>query len=245
MKKGKITMTITIGIAFFVLVLILFMQFKVVYQTDITSIDTMREEDLKSELASWKSKYEDAEKKYEEVAETLKKYNEESTTDIQTKKNLEEELEDLKLMLGVTDVEGQGVIIRLKNPDNLEETDIDGIENTKQRVSASELMIIINYLKDAGAEAISINNQRVVNKTDIVDIGDVKPFIKMNSQRITAPFEIKAIGDPDHLKSALIGTGYVENIKSWGQEITFEEPKNKKVEIKKYEGNMDIKYIEN
>ena len=54
-------MTITIGVAFFVLVLIIFMQFKVVYQSNETSIDTMREEELKTELANWKSKYEDAE----------------------------------------------------------------------------------------------------------------------------------------------------------------------------------------
>ena len=72
MKKGKTTITITIGLACFVLVLIIFMQFKVVYQTDITSIDTMREEDLKEELASWKSKYEEAQEKYNEIAETLK-----------------------------------------------------------------------------------------------------------------------------------------------------------------------------
>ena len=50
MKKGKITITITIGLACFVLVLIIFMQFKVIYQTDIASIDTMRAEELKTEL---------------------------------------------------------------------------------------------------------------------------------------------------------------------------------------------------
>ena len=57
MKKGKITITITIGLACFVLVLIIFMQFKVIYQTDIASIDTMRAEELKTELSSWKTKY--------------------------------------------------------------------------------------------------------------------------------------------------------------------------------------------
>ena len=46
MKKGKITMTITIGIACFALALVMFMQFKIVTQTDITSIQTMREEEL-------------------------------------------------------------------------------------------------------------------------------------------------------------------------------------------------------
>ena len=65
MRKGKNTMIITIGISCFLLVLIIFMQFKVVYQTDITSIDTMREEDLKNELANWKVKYESSEARQE------------------------------------------------------------------------------------------------------------------------------------------------------------------------------------
>lgn len=241
MKKGKITITITIGLACFVLVLILFMQFKVVYQTDVTSIDTMREEDLKAELASWKSKYEEAEEKYNEISETLKKYNEESTTDAQTKNNLQEELENLELLLGLTDVEGEGIEITLKDPENIEEAEKE-IEHTEQRITASQLMIIVNYLKDAGAEAISINNQRIVDKTDFAQINDTT-YIKINSQRVTAPFTIKAIGDPDYLKGALIGTGYSDTMKRLGQIVEFNQPK--KVTIQKYAGSMDFKYIEN
>lgn len=238
MKKGKITITITIGLACFVLVLIIFMQFKVVYQTDITSINTMREEDLKVELANWKSKYDEAEQKYRELSETLKKYNQESTTDSQTKKNLQEELETLELELGLTDVEGKGIEITLKNPENIEEAETD----TEQRIKASELMIIVNFLKDAGAEAISVNNQRIVNKTDFAQINDTT-YTKINSQMVTAPFTIKAIGEPDYLKASLIGTGYVNSIKKWGQTIEFNEPR--KVIINKFNGTMDFKYIEN
>ena len=54
-KKGKITITVTIGIACFALALVMFMQFKVVNETDITSIETMRESELQTELADWKS----------------------------------------------------------------------------------------------------------------------------------------------------------------------------------------------
>ncbi len=240
MKKGKITITITIGLACFVLVLILSMQFKVVYQTDVTSIDTMREDDLKTELANWKSKYEDVEEKYNEISETLKKYNEESTTDSEKKKNLQEELENLELMLGLTDVEGKGIEIILRDPENIEEAEKE-IEHTEQRITASQLMIIVNYLKDAGAEAISINNQRIVDKTDYAQINDTT-YIKINSQRVTAPFTIKAIGDPDYLKGALTGTGYAGKMKDWGQKVEFNEPK--KVTISKYNGTMDFKYIE-
>ena len=67
MKKGKITMTITIGIACFALVMVMTMQFKIVNETDITSIENMRETELRTELANWKQKYEETNAQYEEI----------------------------------------------------------------------------------------------------------------------------------------------------------------------------------
>ena len=58
-KKGKITMTITMVIACFALALVMSMQFKIASETDITSIENMREAELRTELANWKSKYEE------------------------------------------------------------------------------------------------------------------------------------------------------------------------------------------
>ena len=230
MKKGKISIIITAGIACFILVMIMFMQFKIVYETDISSIETMREEDLKQELANWKAKYEETEQKYQETEQTLNKYKEQSSSDSQTKQNLEDELANLNLMLGKTDVEGQGVIITLQDNDNSE-----------QKISAEELMIIVNYLRDAGAEAISINNQRVINNTYITLINN--SFIKVNSQRVTSPYEIKAIGNSEYLKSSLIvNGGYAEKITSLGQQIKIEE--KKKVNIQKYDEEITTKYIE-
>ena len=67
MKKGKKTMMVTIGIACFALSCVTFMQFKIVNETDITSIETMREGELRTELANWKSKYEEADKVRDEI----------------------------------------------------------------------------------------------------------------------------------------------------------------------------------
>ena len=67
MKKGKIAMTITIGIACFALVMVMTMQFKIVNETDITSIENMRETELRTELANWKQKYEETNAQYEEI----------------------------------------------------------------------------------------------------------------------------------------------------------------------------------
>ena len=74
MKKGKITVTITIAIACFVLAMVMSMQFKVVKETDITSIETMREEELRSELANWKQLYKEAQEQYDEKVSKLSEY---------------------------------------------------------------------------------------------------------------------------------------------------------------------------
>lgn len=230
MKKGANTIVITIGIVCFILAMIIFMQFKVVHETDITSIDTMREADLQTELASWNTKYEEIQKKYDETLKTLKKYKGESTSDKKSEKNLSEELEKLNQILGKTDVEGKGIIITLKEG-----------ENAEYDINAENLLIIVNYLRDAGAEAIAINGQRIINQTDFAYISNL--FIKINSQRIVSPYVIKVIGNPDYLKSALVGTGgYQEELQANGYEVTIEE-KNK-IEIPKYSGEISTRYIE-
>ncbi len=229
-KRERMTIIMTIGIACFVLVMIMFMQFKIVYETDITSIERMREEDLQTELANWKAKYEESEKQLNEIKETMIKYKEESSSDSQTKKNLQLELEKLELMLGTTNVSGTGITITLEEE-----------ANSTKKIDSDELMIIVNYLRDAGAEAIEINGERVVDSTFFAYIGN--SYIKINGKRISAPYKINVIGDPDYLKSSLVGTGgYAEKITNWGQKISFET--SKKIVISKYDGkDLDIKYI--
>ena len=62
-KKGKIAVIITMTVSCFALALIMSMQFKIVNQTDITSIENMRESELRTELANWKTKYEETDEK--------------------------------------------------------------------------------------------------------------------------------------------------------------------------------------
>ena len=228
-KKGKIVMTVTIGIACFVLMTVMFMQFKIVNQTDITSIENMRKADLTTELASWKQKYDETETKLEETQKLLNEYKSGEKNSEQSKKLLEEELKDVNMELGKTDVEGEGITITLKNADS---TDVS--------ISADDLLVIVNSLKLAGAEAISINDQRIINTTDIVYINN--SFIKVNQQRILNPYIIKAIGNQSYLEAGLVGTGgHVEDLKKLGHEVVIE--KSNKISINKYDGEMEIKYM--
>ena len=180
LKKGKITVVITIAIACFALVTVMFMQFKVVNETDITSIETMREEELRTELANWKEKYKEADEQYQEKTAKLQEYKEKEESDTETSQLVQKELEQTNMYLGKTDVIGEGITIKLK--------DFTDEEGNIQSITAEDLLVIVDYLKSAGAEAISINEQRIVNTSEIVYVGN--SIVYINQQRILSPYTI-------------------------------------------------------
>ena len=231
MKKGKITVCITIAIACFALATVMCMQFKVVKETDITSIETMREEELRTELANWKKMYKEAQEQYNEKTAKLAEYKEKEQSTEDSSKLVEKELEQTNMYLGKTDVEGQGITIKIQDVDK---------QNTNQEENVDPLSAE-DYLKLAGAEAISINGQRIINMSDIVDVGS-NSIIFVNQQRILAPYEIKAIGDSTKLESTLLGNGgYVEELKNYGFDIDITKGK---VSIPKYSKDITHKYIQ-
>ena len=237
MKKGKITVCITIAIACFALAIVMSMQFKVVKETDITSIETMREEELRTELANWKKMYKEAQEQYNEKAARLSEYKEKEQSSENSSKLIEKELQQTNMYLGKTDVEGQGITIKIKDVNNQNINEDESVNP----ISSEDLLIIVDYLKLAGAEAISINGYRIINMSDIVDIGS-NSIIFVNQQRILSPYEIKAIGDSTKLESTLLGNGgYVEELRNYGFEIDIEKGK---VSIPKYNKDVTHKYIQ-
>lgn len=230
MKKGKKTMMVTMGIACFALSCVTFMQFKIVNETDITSIETMREDELRTELANWKSKYEETDKQYNEVIEKIEEYKEKKESNNETAELIEEELETANMRLGKTNIEGEGIEITIKS----------GNSEEIAPICADDLILIINSLKFAGAEAISINEERILTMSDIVDINEL--FIKVNGQRILSPYVIKAVGNKSYLESALVGAGGVaDDLRKLGHEVTITQ--SNKVLVKKYNGEINYKYI--
>lgn len=231
MKKGKITLIITIAIACFALATIMCMQFKIVNETDITSIETMREEELRAELANWKQMYKEAEEQYKDKVSKLNEYKEKEQSEEESEQLIKQELEQTNMYLGKTDVQGEGIEITIK----------DTTDEDVSPISAEDLLIIVDYLKSAGAEAISINEERIINMSDIVYVNN--SIIYVNQQRILSPYIIKAIGDPTTLESTLLGNGgYVDLLRKYGFEIEI-KPDNKII-IPKYNKDISEKYIQ-
>lgn len=229
MKKGKGIMTVTIGLICFVLAYVMFMQFRTIEETNITQIENMRESELSEKLANWKERYEEASLKLEETNARLQEYKQKRESNEEASELLDKELMQARAIAGLTDVKGSGVIITYTDDENSE---IDKIEDR-------DLIELVNELKLAGAEAISINDQRITNMSDIMNIdveGEV--FILVNRKRVTSPYTIKAIGDPKNLESALTTKtiGFITR----HDNATVQRENN--ITLNKYNGDIKVNY---
>lgn len=228
MNKGRKVMIITISIMSLLLACIMFMQFKVVNETDIAEIEGMRESELEKAIVEWKEKQEEISKKLSETNKKINEYNEKLANTTETRELVRKELKEAQKNFGLTDVTGEGIIVTL--------TDTE-----EKNYQAEDLLELVNELRDAGAEAISINNERITNLTDIVDISS--RYTMINSNKIVSPYLVKAIGDKTYLKSALmIKNGYQDIKQKAGYQISIQEVSN--VKIQKYSKDIHLKYIE-
>ena len=235
-SKERIVMSITIGIACLALMLVMFMQFKVVQQTDITAIETMKESELRLELKNWNDKYDELNARYEELSSKIEEYKNEKESDAKTYQLLTTELEQLNESLGKTDVEGEGIVIQLTDKGGTQLSDDVEVDN----ITSTQLLTIINELFSAGADAISLNGHRITAMSAVYEIGT--EFLKVNGDKITSPYVINAIGDSDYLKSAVSGKGGgVDQLKELGHETSVDT--SKKIRIEKYDKDMTSKYI--
>ena len=224
MKKEKTFISLIIGIACAILMTVMFAQFKTVEETDITGIETAREEELRTMISSWKSKYEETSEKIEETNKKIKEYQEKVESNQETSELLDQELLQTNKLVGKTEVTGEGIIITLT--DNEETTIID-----------TDLLKLINELRLAGAEAIAINDVRVIGMTDIVEVNDT---ILVNEERVISPYVVKAIGNQTYLSSALSlkNSGFIDMYTSSGKTVKMTIEKNIKIPAYKSQNNL-------
>ena len=230
MSREKKIMAIVIGFVCVLLFAVMFAQFRTIENTDITGIQTAREEELRTMIASWKTKYEETEKKLEETNQKIDEYKGSNTSTQETEDLLNKELEQTNKLVGKTDVNGNGVIVTLR-------------DNASKQIEDTDLLYLLNELKLAGAEAISINDKRIVNMSDIVMVNDI---MLINGERVSSPYIVKAIGDQNYLSSSLKmkNSGYIDKYTSSGKTVSMEEQKNIVIQAYNNANNlMETKYI--
>lgn len=154
------------------------------------------------ENARLRSQIDELEKKNTELLNSMAK----GTNDASA---MNSELQDAKLLAGLTEVQGSGLIVTLK--DSMKKIpEADPLGPTAYIIHDLDIRDVTNELRAAGAEAVSVNGQRLISTSAIRCAG---PVILVNDVDIATPYIIKAIGDPKTLESALrMRGGFVERL---------------------------------
>ena len=131
-NKENITMAISIFAVAIVFVAVLLVQFKTVEEVNETDIENMRETELREQLATWKSKYEETSEKLEDVKLKIAEYNEKIESNEESSELLEKELLQSQILLGTTNVTGEGIVITLEDTEEAVIQASDLLEEQRQ-----------------------------------------------------------------------------------------------------------------
>lgn len=205
----KISRNIAITIVCIILGTMIAWQYRSInYNQNVLSYQNKREEELKDDLISLQKKNSELSERLQELKEENRALENARAGGDELAKVLKKRLERARIFAGFTDVKGKGIIITLDNSEFA-------------TVGVYDIFDVINELRAAGAQAISVNDERIVAMSEVREAGR---YIMINGRQMTAPFVIKAISDPDKLERSLtlIG-GIVEKLERWEIEVNIKK----------------------
>lgn len=230
MKKS---VYISIALVSIVLGIMLSTQFKTVKKSNVVTVQ--RAEELAAQLKQLQSEKDVLIKQINDLETKINAYEDSASKNSVITQTLKNDVEKYKELAGLTDLQGPGVIVTINDS---KQAVPPGQDPNLFLVHDEDLLRVVNELRAAGAEAISLNDQRLIAISEIRCVG---PTVNVNSVRFSAPYVIKAIGDPDTLEAALkLKGGVVDALATWGIEVNIK--KTDKVLIRKYDGVIKFRY---
>lgn len=238
MQLNKKQVAITLGAMCLILSAGICIQIRTMDNASTTASRNLSDNELRDNVLKWKEKYDNISQELKKAEKTLEKVRQSATQNDSTASAKEEELKKNNTLLGLTNVVGQGIVIEIADGDN----PILAIDNPSDLlVHNDDLMSLVNELNNAGAEAIEINGQRIVNNSSITCEGNI---IKVNGEKIGSPFTIKAIGSQALLYGSITRSGsYLDLMKNRGVNVKSVSQKDK-AHISKYNGTISYNYIQ-
>ena len=152
-------------------------------------------------------------------------------------RDLNDRLEEARIAAGLIPLTGTGLVLQLEDSGLAVPSDADQADYL---VTARDIRIVIDELWLAGAEAISVNGERVTTSTGVLDIGG---SILVNSAYLAPPYQVAAIGPPDLLEQLGVSQGWREFVQTrsgtFGLGIGFLEPEI--VEVPEFQGSLNLR----
>lgn len=124
---------------------------------------------------------------------------------------LKEERNRLARAAGLTPVNGPGILVELADSQLAGRGDP---QSADFQIQDLDLQVVVNELWRGGAEAIAINDQRVVATTAIRNAGGA---VLVNYSVLTSPYRIAAIGDSAALKRRLEASPVAAQFRRWAE----------------------------
>ncbi len=214
-KKGQAA----ISLVCVVLGIILAVQFKN-NQDFRYSLQNQRAEDLTLRLSS-------SEKEISNLQSQIR--------ELQSADAAHKESQRIAMGAGTLALTGPGIIVTIEE-DRRQTTTTKSSE--LYLIRAEDMLKILNELRAGGAEAIAINNQRLITGSGISQNGQ---SMSVNGTAFAAPFEIRAIGDPATLENSLkMRGGVIETLSFWGIKITVSQ--QPAIQLPAYTGGFNYQY---
>ena len=183
-----------------------------------SSLQFQRAEDLTQRLMH-------VEKERNSLQEQVSELRQATKAEVASKDN-----ESIKISAGLVPLQGSGIIVTLD--DTKPATPLGSKKPSLYLIRDEDILKVLNELRASGAEAIAINNQRLIASSEIRTAG---PFISVNNHNLAAPFEIKVIGNPTTLDNALkMRGGVIETLQFWGIQVSVKHQET--VQIPAFQG---------
>lgn len=189
----------------------------------LRNIKIKNENELRDEINEWKDQYEAATYKVKDLEAKVAEYKNNASASDKTFALLNSEIEDLKILNGLTELKGPGIVITLDDTRAINQIAVGAgfYDPNVYVIHDSDILLVINELRAAKADAISVNGQRIIANTEVRCLG---PVIQINGIRLTAPFKISAIGDPEYLASTLkLRGGIIDSIAQADIDVNIEK----------------------
>jgi uncharacterized protein YlxW (UPF0749 family) len=237
MKKMK--GQLAVGIVCVVLGLVLALQFRSV-QSNLEGIaPAQKAQELAGELKKVREEKKQLMNEVNLLESKIKEIEKAESKEDVLVKSISAELEKYKIISGLRSVKGPGVVVVVDDPP-AKDMDYSSDDVSMIMYNYDLLLSLINKLNDAGAEAISINEQRIVSRTEISLAGS---NVNINSVPTAPPFVIKAIGNPDTLESTLnIRFGIIDQMRSDHYNLRVSVKKQKELTIPRYNEIIKFRY---
>ena len=154
--------------------------------------------------------------------------------------DLQKQLTQQQISAGITSLEGPGITVTLDD-NNAGLSAAPNDDPNRYVIHYENLLYLVNDLRNAGAEGISINGQRIVVSSEIRCVGNV---ILVNTTRLAPPFEISVIGNPTSLENAISNSTTYQQLSLSGFPVGYKIfTGHKAITLPAYTGSFSTKIL--